>query len=153
VNAYVERQVQYQQYGLYGRYLKMAYMDNIMSDDSSCVSAHDGSALDHVRTHSAPAQGYASCLRYIHQRYRPSVAAGHPRSKDRARISRRTRRCADRLWSFSRKNIPHVEPERAENGRVLWYCKQCLSYSVSSTSGARAHIAAIHFTVISKEEV
>jgi hypothetical protein len=36
---------------------------------------------------------------------------------------------------------------------VLWYYKRCPSYSVSSTYDARVHMAAIHFTVVSKEEV
>jgi hypothetical protein len=57
MNAHVERELQHQQYGWY---LTMADMD-IMSDDSSCVSGHDGSALEHVRTHNAPEQGHTSC--------------------------------------------------------------------------------------------
>jgi hypothetical protein len=89
----------------------------------------------------------------VHQRSKPSVAADHPSSSDRARRSCQTRRRADRIWSFSCKNIPFVEPKRAENDRMLWYCKQCPSYSVSSTSDTRAHMVAIHFTVVSKEEV
>ena len=57
MNAHVERELQHQQYG---RYLTMADID-IMSDDSSYVSGHDRSALEHVRTHNALEQGYTSC--------------------------------------------------------------------------------------------
>jgi hypothetical protein len=57
VIAYVERELQHQRYG---RYLTMADMD-IMSNDSSCVSGHEVSGLEHVRTHNAQEQEYTRC--------------------------------------------------------------------------------------------
>lgn len=57
---------------------------------------------------------------------------------------RRRRTRAGEIWSHSRKHVPGLGPEWCEVGRRLWCCKACPSYSVSSTSGARGHMASVH---------
>lgn len=74
-----------------------------------------------------------------------------PVTRNKSGKKRRRRTQADEIWSHSRKHVPGLEPERCEVGRRLWYCKVCPSYSVSSTSGARGHMASVHSVVVSDE--
>lgn len=78
-----------------------------------------------------------------------TAVAAVTRNKSGKKRRRRTR--ADEIWSRSRKHVPGLEPERCEVGRRLWYCKICPNYSVSSTSGARGHMASVHPVVVSDE--
>lgn len=127
----------------------MAEIAMLSEDDASRYSTHDGSNSEDVRTQNYPGI-HAPADGIVHQQAKPNVTADRAFA-GRVHKSRRRRRRADSIWSFSRRHIPCVEAERAENGRILWYCKQCPSYSVTSTSGARAHMAAVHLTVVPKE--
>lgn len=70
----------------------------------------------------------------------------------KSRKTRRRRPAADVVWPYARKHLPGVEPERCDVGRRLWYCKQCPRYSVSSTSGARAHMQSVYITEVAPEQ-
>jgi hypothetical protein len=78
-----------------------------------------------------------------------TTVAALTRNKSGKKRRRRTR--ADGIRSHSRKYVPDLEPERCEAGRRLWYCQVCPNYSVSSTSGARGHMAFVNSIDVSDE--
>ena len=122
-----------------------------MSDSESSleplsnVQDDDGSEVEEVGTPNT------ACTACTGASASQNTTSANIALKTLATKKRRRRTRADVIWSYSRKHLPGIEPERCDAGRRLWYCKTCPSYSVSSTSGARAHMGSIHHVEVATE--
>lgn len=120
----------------------------MMSDEASDLSDGDwnGSGQTMPTACKPPVMITSASQAAVRVECDNNTTVSDARGKKRRRPTR-----AETIWPHSRKHFPGVEPERCDAGRRLWYCKICPRYSVSSTSGARAHMASVHSVTVADE--